>query len=236
MIYISGGPILLKIDGLKISGGENGISSNWGAFVAIRSSIIENNQNDGVRIRRGMGYINGSTLRNNRNGLVAINGANIQIVNSTIQNNDDHGIGIWLGSNAYIGNKPEFDESGNRDFTRPRGNIIKGSRTGVSVADTSYARLIGNTITCYENKGIWASESSTLDLGVNHDRADLTDTTNPLNYSHSNYATNKLTYGNLINGVACSWIEKTEQNGVNVRESTALRMYRNVIKNNPPTG
>ena len=84
-------PILLKIDGLKISGGENGISSNWGAFVAIRSSIIENNQNDGgVRIRRGMGDINGSTLRNNRIAALQLSMEQIsKFDNSTIQNNDN---------------------------------------------------------------------------------------------------------------------------------------------------
>ena len=72
---------------------------------------------------------------------------------------------------------------------------------------------------------------------MNHDRADLTDTTNPLNYSHSNYATNKLTYGNLIDGAACSGVDREDwQNGVDIRESTALRMYRNVIKNNSANG
>ena len=76
------------------------------------------------------------------------------------------GIGLWLGSNGQIGKEPDTDENGDVDLTSSNGNTITGSKYGVCIADSSFARLIGKNIKCFSNTGIGVSEGSSLDQGV----------------------------------------------------------------------
>ena len=147
------------------------------------------------------------------------------------------GIGVWLGSNGLIGNEPDTDENGDIDFNSSNGNTITGSKYGVWIADSSFARLIGNNIKCFSNSGVGVSEASSLDLGVNWEQADFNENDNPMHYLNLNYNTFKLKYGNIIDGALCSGLDRDDwQNGVQVRESSSMRMYRNKIINNTASG
>ena len=125
-------------------------------------------------------------------------------MDSQILDSIDFGIRVTEGSNALVGREPDKDANGDLDFSSSQGNVIKGGRHGVVVADASFLRMMGNEVSCYTNTGVYA-ETSTLDLGMFWENAEYDDDgSNPLSPQNANYSTNKLSYGNLIDGAECN--------------------------------
>ena len=228
------GQLALGLMDLKITNGE-GVKGDWGAMIGLKRVTIQGSSKAGLNISRGIGYVEESTFDDNEHGIVAEYNSSLKVVGSNINNSNRVGIGVWHGSNALIGDSPEKDQDG---VLTSDGNVINGAEVGTWVADSSFVKMIGNEVRCYTNTGVGVSEASTLDLGVDWDQAEYDDDgTNPLSYLNSNYGTNKLLYGNLIDGTECNGITRRNwHHGVQVREASVMRMFRTITENNNQHG
>ena len=231
------GRISVSLQDLTITGGR-GIHGAWGAGIGLERVNVKNSSEEGLLISRGLGYVGASNFDGNQRGIIAENNASLLVRSSEILNSNQVGVGVWNGANAILGSTPNRDEAGVRDFSKSMGNTISGADTGVVVADSSFLKMMGNTIKCYRSTGVFASEASTLDLGIDWDQAALDDDgSDPLSYLNSKYSTNKLYYGNLIDGAECnSESRRNWHHGVQVREGSSMRISRTVIENNNQHG
>ena len=231
------GPVAVGLKDLTISGGE-GIRGQFGAMIGLQRVTVNNSSKDGLRITRGMGFVNESTFNTNESGITAEYNSTLEVLSSEILNSNDFGIRVTEGSNALVGREPDYDSNDDPDFSSSQGNQIRGGRTGVIVADASFLRMMGNEVSCYTNTGVYAGETSTLDLGMFFENAEIDDdSSHPLHPDNPAYNTNKLYYGNLIDGAVCNGEARRDwHHGIQVREASALRMYRTIIKNNVQHG
>ncbi len=104
---------------VSIAGGETGILVTRGGAATIDSNIIHNAGNNGIVVN-----LNSSA----------------RIVNNTIEGNPQTGILITDSSSARIGFLVTADTVARPNFIRNNGE------NGISVARSSHARIIGNTI------------------------------------------------------------------------------------------
>jgi len=231
------GRISVILQDLTITGGR-GIHGAWGAGIGLERVNVKNSSEEGLLISRSLGYVGESNFDGNKRGIIAENNATLLVRSSEILNSNQVGVGVWNGANAILGSTPNRDEAGVRDFSKSLGNTISGADTGVVVADSSFLKMMGNTIKCYRSTGVFASEASTLDLGIDWDQAALDDDgSDPLSYLNSQYSTNKLYYGNLIDGAECNGeARRNWHHGVQVREGSSMRISRTVIENNNQHG
>ena len=62
------GPMAVGLQDLTISGGE-GIKGQFGAMVGLQRVTVNNSSKDGLRVTRGMSFVNESTFNNNESGI-----------------------------------------------------------------------------------------------------------------------------------------------------------------------
>ena len=205
----------------------------WNGVLGVNGTKIKNHPNaSGIQLdANSTGWLHDNSIENTERGIQIRLGSVAQLQRNTFTSIDYAGIQVEQNSTAEIGDKPDGDGES-------RGNVFIGPfETGVEVSDNSHVRLMGNSIKCYSNTGVTVRDASSVELGLDWDRADLNDVSDPLHYSHSLYATNKLGYGNLIDGAACSGGNRDDwQKGVRVENSSTIEMSRNIIKNNSEDG
>ena len=137
----------IKIQRFTIRGGMDGIQTGGfpppggGAKVHIDQNTIENNSRMGINIGQNSYAV---------------------ITNNTVQNNGTYGIAVSEKSSARIG-----VESNGMDST-PKPNIILGNGIdGIRVTRSSYAIIVGNTISENTANGIYVSKVSAADIASN---------------------------------------------------------------------
>jgi parallel beta-helix repeat protein len=137
-VLISGRSITIK--GFVISGGLDGILVVTGGIAVI----------DGNQIQATF-----------RNGITVSMSSNVRIINNTIQNNPGYGISVLEMSSARIG----FSNAS--DLTASENVIQKNGQAGILVMRSSYAGIVGNTISDNVLDGITVAKVSQADIASN---------------------------------------------------------------------
>jgi parallel beta-helix repeat protein len=159
------GVVNFTLRGIRISGGNDGVSINTGSQIAIENVVVENAGRHGIHFQRGtaMAFVINSTVQNNPgNGIIVNENSYARIgftsqVGATeddtgpclIQGNGGHGIRIQRSSSARI-------------YTN---TISNNGQNGVNIESASYAEIATNTINGNTKNGIAISENSALHLG-----------------------------------------------------------------------
>jgi len=220
----------ITIKGFAIAGGNTGINVSRGGTATIDGNLIHNTGQHGI----GVGT-----------GSVAT------IVNNTIENNPVHGIALSFGS-ANIGFRSQD--------TVASPNIIQNNGSfGITLLDSSSARIDGNTITGNGNAGINVSESSSARIGFSGIPGSLTAANTIQNNGNGGVRVGGASHagieGNVIGpntgaGISIEGSSSAEvgvrglsnsiQNntggGIAVRRSSSARILAAVISNNAGNG
>jgi hypothetical protein len=147
------------VEGLRITGGRNGITAKGAANLTVRNVTAHNVGRSGIGYAFGSsGAVEDSTIEfNARDGIVA-DSAFVRIINSKIQNNHRIAILIVNGANATIGLT---------DRLQPAGNTIQqNAGTGIQVSLGSFATIAFNTVSA-NGTGIGLSHATATLSGGN---------------------------------------------------------------------
>jgi parallel beta-helix repeat protein len=128
----------ITIDKFTIKGGVGGIQVVWGGTAFIENNIIET-EGEGI--------------------IVALNSYAV-IRGNTIQDNPINGIVVSDSSFARIGIRSNLDAA-------PISNTIQGNAYGVTIARSSSAQIIGNTISSNTHDGVRVVSVSQADISNN---------------------------------------------------------------------
>lgn len=159
------GVVNFTLRGIRVSGGNDGVSVNTGSQIAIENVVVQNAGRHGIHFQRGtsMAFVINSTVQNNPgNGIIVNENSYARIgftsqVGATeddtgpcvIQGNGGHGIRIQRSSSARI-------------YTN---TISNNAQNGVNIESASYAEIATNTVDGNAKNGIAVTENSTLKLG-----------------------------------------------------------------------
>jgi hypothetical protein len=173
------------IDGLTVTGGQNGIGL-VGGFSAIRNCTVQNVGQNGITfLHGGGGSVDNCTVQNNGRSGIRVESASATVTNSTISSNTGIGILVHTGGSARIGITDRNEYAGNTISNNQSngihittggsaliaGNTINGNGTNLSSSFGQFgvaifhatATLVGNNkITGNNGSGIWARQSTVV--------------------------------------------------------------------------
>jgi len=116
----------------------------------------------GINVWGGQAIIDGNTVQGAaRAGIFVTRTSYAGIVNNTVQNNGTNGIGISANSFGFVGALGASDKTASP-------NIVQNNRrTGITVARSSAARIVGNTIRNNKRFGVSIRLTSDADITNN---------------------------------------------------------------------
>ena len=155
-ILISGSRI--TIQGLSVTGGQNGISAFGASNVSIVGNVIRNSGASGVSLASSQAvWVNGNRIeQNGSHGISLEQGASAMVNNNVITSN--------TGAGMHLGGKSNVSAAGN--------TISSNGSNGVQLFPGSYAGIWSNTITANgtnsaeRGNGVFVSLTS-ADIGGN---------------------------------------------------------------------
>lgn len=128
----------------------------------LKGSLTIKGNFDGIQvIRGGTAFIEFITIKETgRHGIIVAMNSFAHIVNSTIQGNQEDGVVVDTNSLVRIGIRSSADSAA-------IANTIEGNANGVTVARSSTAQIVGNTIRNNSNDGIRVAKVSQADISNN---------------------------------------------------------------------
>jgi len=263
-ITVAGQDVL--IDGLRVTGGRNGIDAVGAIRLTIQNCVVENTGRNGINFTQGANGVVDHCLvqKNGRDGVRVGEGSTAIVTNNTITTNVRRGVHLFQNGNALIGitstNQPAENmimNNGNRGISVSTGssasigmNTISGNgtnsannlsnRVGINVNDGSHANLPGgNLITGNTGGGLQVSNAG----------ATLSDTgfDLPLREGFDLPTQNKIT-GNTGNGgifafnnaslaIADAHVDfNTGNNGITLQLQSTATISNTTVNSNTGTG
>ena len=138
-ITVAGQDVL--VDGLRVTGGRNGIEAVGAVRLLIQNCLVEGTGRNGITFDRGAnGVVDHCTVQNNlfRDGIAVVNGSTAVVTRNTITGNGRRGVHLFQNSNALIGITSTSQAAGN--------TISNNGGRGISIVVGSSASIGANTI------------------------------------------------------------------------------------------
>lgn len=137
-ITVAGQDVL--IDGLRVTGGRNGIDAVGAVRLTIQNCTVEITGRNGINFTQGTnGTVNHCTVQNNpRDGIAVVNGSTAIVTRNTIMGNGRRGVHLFQNGNALIGITSTSQEA--------RNTISNNGGRGISIVVGSSASIGANTI------------------------------------------------------------------------------------------
>jgi len=169
----------VRIDGLTVTGGLNGIWTTGVSHLTVTNSVIQNAAQNGIILNNSYGRLVGNTIQNNGSEGLMLQAAQAAVINSEITMNA--GSGIRLNGNSTLdvsgGTISANGASGiysQRSDANIRGTTITGNGTDLTLIENfrrgvsglqSTLEIRNSNITSNTGRGIAAELGSTLDVG-----------------------------------------------------------------------
>ncbi len=138
-IRVAGQDVL--IDGLRVTGGRNGIEAVGAVRLLIQNCTVESTGRNGITFDQGAnGVVDHCTVQNNlfRDGIAVVNGSTAIVTRNTITGNGRRGVHLFQNSNALIGITSTSQAAGN--------TITDNGGRGISIVVGSSASIGANMI------------------------------------------------------------------------------------------
>lgn len=150
------------IDGLRVTGGRNGIEAVGATRLTIQNCVAENTGRNGIHFTQGAnGVVDSCTVQNNgRDGIAVLSGSTAILTRNTITTNIRRGVQVFQSSNALIGitrdNQPAgnmITNNGNRGITLTTGSSASIGMNTITGNGTNLANNLGNRVGINVNDG-----------------------------------------------------------------------------------